>query len=154
MIIAATIEGLDTLVNRMNDFNDAFSQEQLTALVLAAADLVIDEARPSLPVAPAGEHVPKGHKPGTLRDKGIGKMKLRNQISPESASAGVGFTKRGWYGIFYELGSVHQSPRPVVVPSFDRRKPEILALVGGFVTQTVNTWKEGGQMGAFRFNRR
>lgn len=152
MRVAVVIDGLETVANRFTAFADVFSEETLASLVLAAADIVIEEVTPNLPVASAEQHLPKRRRRGMLRAKGLGKMLMKRAVDagPDSQTAGVGFTRKGFYGLWYELGTVHQPARPVVVPGFERKKSEIVALIGNFVTQTAVSWQEGADMGSFR----
>ena len=148
--IKTSVRGVTDVVDRMSAFNDAFLKGELVDLANAAADIALAEIRSSAPVAPPGEHTPKGHKSGTLRDRGIGRMVLRRSSNSESVTVAIGFTKRGWYGIFKELGSRHQAPKPFVVPGFERKEPEILAMIGKVVSTGVDTWQAGGRAGFFK----
>lgn len=129
--------------------NDDFRYEVLTDLVSAAADIVVAEATPDAPVAGPEQHTPRGHKSGTLQRKGIGKMLIRSSDS-DLASAGVGFTKKGWYGIFAELGSNHEGARPFIVPAFTRKQNDIYEQIGQVVSQTISDWSTGGKLGFYK----
>jgi hypothetical protein len=152
MRVAVVTEGLEEVTNRLTNFADVFSADTLASLVLDAADIVIEEVKPNLPIAGPEQHLPKRRKRGILREKGLGKMLLKRAVDagPDSQSAGVGFTKKGWFGIYGELGTVHEPARPQLIPGFERKKADIVALLGNFVTQAAQSWNEGVDMNSFR----
>lgn len=117
------------------------------SLVMQAAKIVIDEARPNAPVAAEDSHVPPGHAPGTLRGRGLGRALIARALG--MATAAVGFNRVGWYGIFTELGTSRIPARPFMVPAFERKKDEIMAKIGNAVAQAVNNWNSGTGQGFF-----
>lgn len=150
--LAGLTEGANVIAERLIEYSDVFSEETLTNLVLDCADIVIEEVQPHLPVAGPDQRLPRRRRRGVLRAVGLGKMLMKRAVDagPNSQTAGIGFTRKGFYGLWVELGTVHAPAKPTLIPGFERKKPEIIAALGNFVTQTATSWQAGADMGSFR----
>lgn len=148
MNISVSMQGLGDLVEKLDGINEDIRTKRLLEIATMAGTMVVERAKENAPVAEG--RTPKGHKPGTLKAKGIGMGIFRRTRGPESVTVGIGFTKKGWYGVFSELGTSRQSPHPMIVPAYDSLKPQILAEIGNVISRTVRSWEEGVQQRAFR----
>lgn len=149
MDFAVNISGVDETVQALLSGLDVVRADALADMLAQAAQIVVDEAVSNAPVAAEGEHVPRGHKSGTLKAKGIG-YKMLNSSNAESATAAVGFTRRGFYGLFIELGTTHAGAKPFIVPAFESKKSEIFAQIGQVLSKGISDWQQGAQAGYFR----
>lgn len=48
----------------------------------------------------------------------------------EGALARIGPSRKGFYGMFPEFGTVHQSPDPFMRPAFDEKRDQAVKLIG------------------------
>lgn len=112
----------------------------LNKVLAAIGDDIVEEIKSNAPVA-KDSHTPPGHEPGTLRDKGIGWSRAES-VGSADAAINIGFTRIGWYGIFYEFGTVHQTARPFVLPAIDRKNNELIDKMGSEVWNIVDFYLE------------
>ena len=150
MNIGIAVSGIEELNQKLIDMAEGVRKGLLTELVLGAAAIVADEAQANAPSAEPGERTPRGHKPGTLKARGIGYMVLKRRANADQVSAGIGFTKKGWYGIFSEFGTSRQTAHPFVVPAFERKRDELFQQMGKFMATYVDSWKSAASMGTLR----
>lgn len=150
MQFSVNVIGADDVAQALVSALDVIQEEQLTDMLSQAAHIVVDEAVSNAPVAEPGEHVPRGHKSGTLKAKGIGFKILSGKTSAQSATAGVGFTRKGFYGLFLELGTTHAGAKPFIVPAFEGKKTEIYTKMGQVLSKAISDWQQGAQAGFFR----
>lgn len=141
------VKGVDETAKGFLDAADDFMKNRLMALVSLAVDVVIPDAEANAPVASGP--TPKGHAQGLVKARGIGWMWLKSNTAT-SVGAGIGFTKKGWYGIFSELGSSRESARPFITPAFERNKSQMLSAMGALVSQAAQSWQSAGSSGFLR----
>lgn len=133
MRIGVAVEGIEELTKGLNQINKDIRHDVLEVASMQAAEIVAEEARLNAPVT---ENPRSPHPPGLLRREGIAAKMLSRKGAATRVSAGVGFTKVGWFGKFLEVGTKFISARPMITPAFERRRAEIVQLIGN-VTQRV-----------------
>ncbi len=131
--VIITVEGIDDVVAGFDAIAKRIQQSAMTEIASAVGKLVVEEAKANAPIAATA--TPKGHDPGTLKSRGIA-------YSIRFAAAGareilIGFTKAGWYGIFLEFGTIHISPKPMILPAYETKKSEIISTMGNIAAKYV-----------------
>ena len=114
-----TLEGGDELLRQLRRIDESMQGATLTQATADGADVLVQGMRV---VAPRGES-------GILAsDKGIG---MEQSIKDTKvAEFEIGPTKRAFYGVFQELGTIWMSANPFMRPAYDTEKPNVVKAIG------------------------
>ncbi len=107
--IQVTLKGADILSRQLKQLEKAGLKARKRAL-LAAGNVIRDAAR-------ARVRVRTGKLRGTIFTK----------INPEGTEAKIGPSKRGYYGVFLELGTKKMPAYPFLKPAYENSREEAIA---------------------------
>ena len=132
--ITFEVKGLKEMAAQLEQLPAKIARRALAAATLQGANVVRTAGREAAPVGTKTYKDYKGkiHRPGTLKRFGVVSKKLRPRDWQTTALYGVGFSKRAFYGRFYERGKNrlhHQMPRPFVVPQLEAKRDEIVQAI-------------------------
>jgi HK97 gp10 family phage protein len=128
------VKGLKEMGDQLAQLPGKIARRALTKAVREGANVSRDLARSNAPVGTKSykDYRGKIHRPGLLKKSGVMSKKLRPRDWRTTVLFGVGFSKLGFYGRFYERGKNrlhHQAPHPFVVPSFENAPERIIEAI-------------------------
>lgn len=119
------IEGLDELLKKLD-------QLPLTAAKLYVARALRKGAEPVR--VEAGSRAPRGDDPPHLADTMI---TVVSEQTATGATARVGPSKKGFYGLFQEIGTSHHRAQPFLLPAYYARVDEAVEIIGKEIGDSI-----------------
>ncbi len=111
--ITFEIENIEDLRRQFSRLKDTAKPNVIRSALRGATRPVIKAARARVPV-----------ETGKLR-RSI-KATVDRTRDRKGFVASIGFSSKAWYGIFAELGTVHQAARPFLRPALQTSRPQII----------------------------
>lgn len=107
---ADMLRGFDELIAELQEYAKGADEAHRREALTAGGEILMNRAR---------EIVPMGDEPYHLAAEGI----VFGQLTGEKID--VGWTKKGFYGRFLEMGTSKMAPRPHIIPAYEQKKNEI-----------------------------
>ncbi len=124
MADSITIHGLEGLLQQLDGLESLVSQKRILSKALReGAQIIADEAEQLAP-----------YDTGQLANS---MMYTITEASASFAIAKIGPSRKGFYGIFDELGTAHQTAEPFLGPSLENKGDEALSAIAYFLEKGI-----------------
>ncbi len=111
------VEGLDELLKKLENLPLTIARKLIVRALRKGAEPIRVEA---------GERAPVGDDPPHLKDTMI---TVVSEQTATGATARIGPSKAGFYGLFQELGTSHNAKQPFLLPAFEAKKSEAIKII-------------------------
>ena len=112
------VEGLDELLKKLDGLPLALSKNIIVRALRKGAEPIRVEA---------SERAPRGDDEPHLADNII---TVISEQTATGATARIGPSKRGFYGLFQELGTSHHRSQPFLLPAYTTKVDEAVEIIG------------------------
>lgn len=112
------IEGLDELLNKLEALPLTVARKLIVRSLRAGAEPIRQEA---------SDRAPRGDEAPHLADNII---TVVSDQTATGATARVGPSKQGFYGLFQEIGTAHHRAQPFLLPAYDSKVNEAIEIIG------------------------
>jgi hypothetical protein len=132
--ITFEVKGLKEMGDQLAQLPAKIARRALAVSTFAGARVIREAGRSGAPVGTKTYKDWRGrtHHPGYLRKFGVVAKKLKTKDWRNTVIYGVGFSKRGYYGKWYERGKDkkhHQAAKPWIVPLLDPMREQIVEAI-------------------------
>lgn len=119
------IEGLDELLKKLDQLPLSAAKLYIARALRKGAEPIREEAANR---APRGDGAP--HLADTM-------ITVISEQTATGATARVGPSKRGFYGLFQEIGTSHHRAQPFLLPAYYAKVDEAVTIIGKELSESI-----------------